>query len=118
MNHQLNLGSQQGDLLEQFTGCSPANPTMASYEQKVKEHSSFSVPQGWVSQLIFSMCWNPEEVGSNASEVKDAITKQGQTDNEQIFFLSLCSSRKCGPSCIPVSIFGLKVCVFLNQDPN
>lgn len=77
---------------------------MASYEQKVKERCSFSVPQGWVSQLIFSMCWNPEDVGSNASEGKDALTKQGQTGKEQIFFISLCSRRKCGPSCLPVCL--------------
>lgn len=64
------------------------------------------------------MCWNPGDVGSNASEGMDALTKQGQTGKEQIFLLSLCSSRRCGPSCLPVSIFGLKVCVFLNQDPN
>ena len=33
----------KGDLLEWFKGCCPANPTMATYKQKVQESRSCSV---------------------------------------------------------------------------
>ena len=29
-----------------------------------------------MSQLVFSICWNPEEVGSNASEGMDLLARQ------------------------------------------
>jgi hypothetical protein len=32
-------------------------------------------PLGWVSQLVFSTCWNPEEVGYNASEGMDLLSE-------------------------------------------
>jgi hypothetical protein len=48
---------------------------MASCEQKVHESSSSPVSQEWVSQLVFCICWNPEEVGSNAHEGMDDLEK-------------------------------------------
>lgn len=44
-------------------------------EHKVQESSSFSVPRGWVSQLIICICWDPREVGSNASEGTDVLAR-------------------------------------------
>ena len=35
-------------------------------------------PCSWMPQLLFSMCWNPEEVGSNASEGMDLPARQEQ----------------------------------------
>lgn len=76
----------QDDLLEWLTGYSPADPTMASHYQKVRESSSCSVPQGCMSQVVFSMCCNPE-VGSKASEGTDVLARWGQVDKEQSFLL-------------------------------
>lgn len=35
----------KGDLLEWLTGCGPANPIMAAYQQKGQEPSSYSVQE-------------------------------------------------------------------------
>lgn len=42
-------------------------PIMTSCKCKVQESSSFSFSPGWVSAGL-QCCWNPEEIGSNASE--------------------------------------------------
>ena len=42
---------------------------MTVYKQKVHKSGS---SQGWMSSLVFSICWNPEEVDSNAGEGKDS----------------------------------------------
>lgn len=47
--------------------------TQASHKWKVQESSSFSVQQGWGSQLVFCICWNTEEVGSDDSEEMDVL---------------------------------------------
>lgn len=67
------LSIYKGNLLELLIGCSPDNPTMASYEGKVQESSGFSVPRGWVSQFVFCRCWDPKEVGCKASGGMDAL---------------------------------------------
>ena len=36
-----------------------------------------------VSQLVFSVCWNPKEAGSNASEGMDVLARQEQGEKEQ-----------------------------------
>ena len=36
-----------------------------------------------MSLLVFSICWNPEEVGFNASEGMDVLARQEQVDKEQ-----------------------------------
>ena len=57
--------------------------TMAHCEEQIQESNSCSVPQGWVSQMVLCICWNPEEVGSSASERVDVLVKQGQVGKEQ-----------------------------------
>ena len=37
-------------------------------------------PRGWVSQLVFRICQNPEEVGTNASGGMDLLVRQKQAD--------------------------------------
>lgn len=32
-------------------------------------------PRDWMSQLVFSMHWNPEEVGSDAREETDGLAR-------------------------------------------
>lgn len=67
-----------------LTGCCPGNPIMTDREWKVPEFRSCSATQGWMSQLVFSICWNAEEVYSSASEVLgDGLARQGQTGKEQ-----------------------------------
>ena len=51
---------------------------MACGEQKVQEPSSCSVPQGWVSQLVLHLCWNPIEEGSSAREGMDVLAGKEQ----------------------------------------
>ena len=36
-----------------------------------------------MSQLVFWICWNPKEVGSNANERQDVLTMGGQAGEEQ-----------------------------------
>lgn len=60
---------------EWLTGWGLANPTMVDYEQKVQESSDCSVP--WITQLVFSMHQNPDDVGSNASEGVDLLGRVG-----------------------------------------
>lgn len=45
--------------------------------------------QGWVSQQVFSRCWNLEEVGSSATEEMDLLTRLEQAGKEQKFPASL-----------------------------
>jgi hypothetical protein len=60
--------------------CSPANPIIASYEWELQESSSFSVPQGWVSLLVFCVNWTPEEASSNLCAGK--VCASGQRTKE------------------------------------
>ena len=39
-------------------------------------------PQGWVSQLVFCVCWTPKEGGSNATEGTDVLARWGQAGKE------------------------------------
>lgn len=73
-------------------------PTIATHEWKDQESSSFSVPQGRVSQLVFCLCWDPKEVSSNAREGVDVLTRQGQAV-EQSFLLPL-SLYTCPPKSV------------------
>lgn len=67
-----------------LTGCCPGNPIMADREWKVPDFRSCPVTQGWMSQLVFSVCWNPEEVYCRATEgLGDVLARQGQTGKEQ-----------------------------------
>ena len=70
-----------GDLLEWLTGCGPVNPTMAGCEWKVHKSSSCSMRLD--VSLVFSVCWNPEDVGSKPSEGMNLLARQEQTDKEQ-----------------------------------
>lgn len=36
-----------------------------------------------MSQLVFCLCWNPEEAGSNANEGMNVLTMSGQAGEEQ-----------------------------------
>lgn len=59
------------DLLEWLTKCGPASPAMAVYQEEGPRHQQLFSPQVWVSQLVLSICQNPEEVVSNGSEETD-----------------------------------------------
>ena len=71
-----------GDLLEWLTGCGPVNTTVAVCEWKVHKSSSCSMRLD--VSLVFSVCWNPEDVGFNASEGMDlpARVRTKQTKNK------------------------------------
>lgn len=43
---------------------------------------------GWVS-LVFCICCNPKEIGSNVSEGKDVLARKGQAGKDQNFPSSL-----------------------------
>lgn len=38
---------------------------------------------GWISQLVFSLCWNPKEVDFNANKGMDILGSHGKTSKEQ-----------------------------------
>lgn len=40
-------------------------------------------PQGWMSQLVFGICWNPRTVASNTTEGMDLLAMWGQGEKEQ-----------------------------------
>ena len=61
---------------------------MNSCGWKVQESSSCSVPQDWMSQLIFYVCWNLEEVGSNGSG-GDVLAIWQQAGKEQKLLSSM-----------------------------
>ncbi|XP_055455212.1 uncharacterized protein LOC129670686 [Psammomys obesus] len=55
-------------------GCSPADRTVASCEQKVQEFSCCSIPQGWLSQLVFCICWIPKKLpAEGVAQVKELL---------------------------------------------
>ena len=96
---------------------------------KARESSSCSVPQGWVSQLLFCISWNPEEIGSNASEGMDVLAKWGQGGvewrNPYIDFqqkvwpkLKVCLKLGIKGTCHPTSRSKSKSWVFQPQDPD
>lgn len=58
--------------------CGSASPTVAVYQQKAQESSS-SIHQGWMSQLVFSISQNPEEIGSSAHEGMDLLVRVSES---------------------------------------
>lgn len=64
-------------------GCSPANPTMAAYEEKVEESSSFSVYEARCLRWSSLFTKNPKKVDSNTSGEMDLLVRQGRTGKEQ-----------------------------------
>ena len=72
------------DLLESFTVYTTTNPRISCYDCNVQGSSSFLIQiSGWISQLVFSVHWNPEEVGSNASERMDLLAGKEHLGKEQ-----------------------------------
>jgi hypothetical protein len=74
-----------------------------------------------MSQLVFSRCWNPKEVGSNASEGMD-LPRCKQADKEQELPSSMSLYRFPAEDvqvhsglkvCLSNSSSGLKECLFL-----
>ena len=64
-------------VLEWSTGCGLASTSGTVYQQKVQEFSSCSFPQGlpMMSQLVFSVHWNLEEIGPNTSELINLLAR-------------------------------------------
>lgn len=58
---------QKGDLLEWFTYCDLDNPKVIGCGAEVQEFSKLN-PWEWMTQLVFSICWNSKEVVSNSNE--------------------------------------------------
>lgn len=84
------------NLLDRLTGCSP---TMASCEWKDQESSSCSAPRDWATQLVFCVCWNLEEVGSNAREGMGVLTRPGQAGKERTLPSSTVTRRDPDQRC-------------------
>lgn len=40
-----------------------------------------------MSQLVFRMCWNPEEEGSNVNEGMVLLARQGKADKEKTLLI-------------------------------
>lgn len=111
--------------MEGFTGCGSLNPTMAANEWKVEESSTL----GCMSQVIFSIPWNPNEVGFNASEGMYLPAMREHTSKEQKLssFMTLYRLLAAGVApirggffqlkwygfkvCLPASRYVLKACV-------
>lgn len=117
---------ERWDLLEWLTDYSPEN-TMAGCKNPVVVQFIRRV-----SRLVFTMCWDPEDIGSNASEEMDVLPTWGQVVKEQKLpsFMSLgrfpadvaqikgvsyCLVIWIKDKCLPDSISKLKVGVFLSQ---
>ena len=118
----MNLYTQKGNFLQCFRGCAPANPMLHACIQKTLKLFS---PQGWVSQLVFSICWNSREVDSNAGEGVDLVGGQEQAGRERDFLLP-CLFYKLGAESVAqikdrsshLKRSVLKVCLFHLQDPD
>lgn len=70
MNHPyiyISIYLQKGDLLEWFTYCDLDNPKVIDCGAEVQEFSKLN-PWEWMTQLVFSICWNSKEVVSNSNE--------------------------------------------------
>lgn len=68
-----------------------------------------------MSQLVFSIHWNPDEVGSKASEGMDLLTRGGQASEEQnlpsskpLYRLPAEGVAQIGGMSFPTSRSGLK----------
>ena len=70
------------NLWESLTGCCPGNPTMAGYELKLQKFQEFLSPECFLSCLVFSIYWNPKEVGSCSQEGTEMRTEWGPETNE------------------------------------
>lgn len=57
----------QEDLLDWLIGCGPASPTFFLPMESPRIHYLLS-PRGWMPELLFTTCQDPEWAGSNASE--------------------------------------------------
>ena len=83
---------------------------MVNYEWKVQESSSCALsPQNCMSQLVFSICWDPE-VGSSGNEGMDLLARGGQAGKEQKLSSPLYRLPAEG---VTQTRFGLKVCFLL-----
>ena len=62
-----------------------------------------------MSQVVFWICWNPKEVGSNANERQDVLTMGGQAGEEQALPSSMvliqASSRRWGQIKVCLKVF-------------
>lgn len=56
---------------------------MAGYKQKIQESSSCSVHEAVYLSWVFSVCWNPKVVASNASERKELLARQEEAGKKQ-----------------------------------
>ena len=70
------------NLWESLTGCFPGNLTMAGYELKLQKFQELLSPQCFLSWLVFSIYWNPKEVGSCSQEGTEMRTRWGPETNE------------------------------------
>lgn len=82
-------GAYKSPYKQPSNGCLPRIPEVFS-------------PRGWVPQLIFGQCWNPKEVGSNASEGMPQQQERWTCQAKSKSFLLLCpfswsATRGCGP---------------------
>lgn len=66
---------------EIYTGCSLANPTMGVYQTTGPRIQQLFSPQGWLSQLLFTLLWNLG-VGSNACEGMDLLVRLEKAGKE------------------------------------
>lgn len=73
----------------------------------------FLIPQGWMSQLIFSICWNPEEIGSNANEGLDELTKKWAHKRWTKWFLFICP-YSLSTAVVPPPLYPDQRCVFFS----
>lgn len=86
--------------------CNDLQATVQLIQQWLSVNGEFKslalVPQGWVSQLVLCVCWNPEEVATNAREGADVLARGGQTGREQqlpsSLFLCRLPEEGCGPN--------------------
>lgn len=88
------------DLLVCLTGCGPTSPTMLSNNRIFK--NPVVVQLMWLDVLlVFSICQNFEQVGSNTSEAMELPVRSRVTGKESKFPSSIsftqAANRGCGP---------------------
>ena len=99
---------------------------LSSYSTNVnrKPKNLLISSQGWMPQLVFSICWNNKEVvNSNASEGINVLKRLGQEDKEQKHHSFMSLYRLPGKSVFQINVVSSShmflsqdVCVFLLQD--
>lgn len=76
-------------LLVWLTGCNTSWSKKCCLLMASTRIQSLLIPWARTMQLLCSTCWNPKEVGANASEVMELLARWGHTGTRQKLHFSV-----------------------------